>query len=140
MLDRTKTPPRPKPPKLIAWEQSEFAVQCSLVDALRKFAAADCLWLHIGNGEARDVITGAKLKRMGLRRGAADLLFLRPGSPALFLELKTSRGTQSESQRAFQAQAIAAGAQYEICRRPRRRARAALIARFPGAAADMINH
>ena len=93
MLDRTKTLPRPKPPKLIAWEQSEFAVQCSLVDALRKFAAADCLWLHIGNGEARDVITGAKLKRMGLRLRAADLLFLRPGSPALFLELKTSRGT-----------------------------------------------
>jgi hypothetical protein len=53
---------------------------------------------------------------MGVRPGTADLLFVRPGAPALFLELKTSRGTQSESQRAFEAQAIAAGAQYAIAR------------------------
>ena len=115
MLDQT-TKPRPKPLKLVAWECSEFAVQCSLVDALRKFARPDCLWLHIGNGERRDVITGSRLKRMGVRAGAADLLFVRAGAPPLFLELKTSRGTQSQSQRAFEAQAITAGAQYAIVR------------------------
>jgi hypothetical protein len=74
------------------------------------------LWLHIGNGERRDVITGSRLKRMGVRPGAADLLFVRTGAPPLFLELKTSRGVQSESQRAFEARAIAAGAQYAIVR------------------------
>jgi hypothetical protein len=105
MLDR----PRPRPFTLTAWECSEFEIQCSLVDALHKFAAPDCLWLHIGNGEKRDVVTGSRLKRMGLRAGAADLLFLRPGSPALFLEIKTSRGVQSATQRAFEAQAIKAG-------------------------------
>jgi hypothetical protein len=52
-----------------------------------------------------------------VRRGcAADLLFLRPGSPALFLEIKTSRGVQSATQRAFEAQAIVAGCEYKICR------------------------
>ncbi len=108
--------PRTKPFRLTQWECSEFAVQCSLVDALRKFARPDVLWLHIGNGERRDVITGSRLKRMGLRAGASDLLFLRPGTPALFLEIKTSRGVQSATQRAFEAQAIVAGAQYAIVR------------------------
>jgi hypothetical protein len=62
MLEQTAKP-QPKPLKLVAWECSEFAVQCSLVDALRKFAAPDRLWLHIGNGERRDAITGSRLKR-----------------------------------------------------------------------------
>jgi hypothetical protein len=115
MLDQTAKP-RARPFRLTQWECSEFEIQVSLVDALRKFAAPDCLWLHIGNGERRDVITGSRLKRMGLRPGAADLLFLRAGTPPLFLELKTSRGTQSQSQRAFEAQAITAGAQYAIVR------------------------
>jgi hypothetical protein len=35
---------------------------------------------------------------------------------ALFLEIKTSRGVQSATQRAFEAQAITAGAQYAIVR------------------------
>jgi hypothetical protein len=52
----------------------------------------------------------------GRRAVAADLLFIRADAPPLFLELKTSRGTQSQSQRAFEAQAIAAGAQYAIVR------------------------
>jgi hypothetical protein len=63
-----------------------------------------------------NVATGSRLKRMGLRAGAADLLFLRPGSSALFLEIKTSRGVQSATQRAFEAQAITAGCEYKICR------------------------
>jgi hypothetical protein len=43
-------------------------------------------------------------------------VFLRPGSPPLFLEIKTRTGQQSESQRAFEAQAIAAGCEYMIAR------------------------
>jgi hypothetical protein len=62
--------------------------------------------IKLGNGERRDVIAGSRLKRMGLRAGAADLLFVRAGAPPLFLELKTSRGTQSQSQRAFEAQSM----------------------------------
>jgi hypothetical protein len=53
---------------------------------------------------------------MGLRAGASDLLFLRPGSPALFLEIKTRRGVQSETQRAFETQAVRAGAEYMVAR------------------------
>ena len=100
--------------RLEQWECSETEIHVSLVDALRKFSAPDCLWLHIGNGERRDAITGAKLKRMGLRRGAADLLFVRANAPPLFLELKRHGARQSQSQVEFQALAEHAGAQYIV--------------------------
>lgn len=54
----------------------------------------------------------ARFKRMGLRSGVADLIIIRFG--AYFLELKTSRGKQSESQKQFQADVIDAGAEYAI--------------------------
>ena len=53
---------------------------------------------------------GRRLKRAGTRAGVADLVSIRANAPPLFLELKTSTGRQSESQRAFEAQAITAGA------------------------------
>ena len=56
MRDHTQ---RARPFRLVAWEPSEFEIHVSLVEALHKFAMSDCLWLHIGNGERRDVITGA---------------------------------------------------------------------------------
>jgi len=33
----------------------------------------------------------------------------------LFLEIKTNRGDQSATQRAFEAQAVTAGCEYKIC-------------------------
>ena len=91
MLDQTAKP-RARPFRLTQWECSEFEIQVSLVDALRKFAAPDCLWLHIGNGERRDVITGSRLKRMGLRPGAADQLKLRPWTPSPYHEIQKRIG------------------------------------------------
>jgi hypothetical protein len=127
------------PFRLVQWEVSEFEIQCSLVDCLNKFAAPNCLRLHIGNGEWRDVITGARLKRMGVRRGAADLLFIRPGTPPLFLEIKTRGGRQSESQLEFQALAEAAGAEYVIARSLEGALEILWGARIPGAAAGVNN-
>jgi len=54
----------------------------------------------------------ARFKRMGLRSGVADLIIIRFG--AYFLELKTSRGKQSENQKQFQADVIDAGAEYAL--------------------------
>ena len=55
----------------------------------------------IPNGGARDAVTGARLKREGVVRGMPDLLLACPrcGRHALFVEMKTSRGRVSESQR-----------------------------------------
>jgi hypothetical protein len=95
--------------KLTAWEADELAIHVSVVDAVRKFGWPDALWFHVPNGEVRDPRTGAKLKAMGTRRGVADLVFIRPGAPPLFLELKARVGRQSAAQIEFRAAAERAG-------------------------------
>lgn len=55
----------------------------------------------------------AKLRRMGLRSGVADLVFVKDGR-VYFLEMKRPGGKQSESQRQFQADAEAVGAPYAV--------------------------
>jgi hypothetical protein len=45
----------------------------AVCDHLRLRAKPDVLWLHPPNGERRDSITGAKLKRMGTLAGTSDL-------------------------------------------------------------------
>jgi hypothetical protein len=44
------------------------------------------------------------------------LLFIRPGTPPLFLEIKAHTGQQSPSQIEFQALAECAGCEYAIAR------------------------
>lgn len=104
-----------KPFSLKAPEPTEYELQCSVVECLRKFASPRTLWLSITNQSTEGPARGAMLKKMGRRAGASDLLFIRPGS-VLFLELKDRLGQQSDSQRAFQSDAEAAGCAYEICR------------------------
>jgi hypothetical protein len=50
----------------------ESEIHATVVAHLRLRAKPDVLWLHCPNGERRDKITGAKLKRMGALAGAAD--------------------------------------------------------------------
>jgi|SRR5262245_12783494 len=78
----------------------EAAIQRAIVDYLRLCAKPNVLFVHPANGERRDVITGAKLKRMGVLAGASDLLLWHDGR-AFALELKAPGGRLSESQRKF---------------------------------------
>ena len=55
----------------------------------------------------------ARFKRMGLRSGVADMVIVKNGC-ALFLELKSEVGRQSENQKQFQSDVIDAGAEYAI--------------------------
>jgi hypothetical protein len=55
----------------------------------------------------------AMLRKMGLRSGVADLVFVKAGR-AYFLELKRPGGKQSEIQRLFQAEAESVGAAYAL--------------------------
>lgn len=60
----------------------------------------------VPNGGRRDGVTGARLKAEGVLAGVADLILLVPnaGYHALLIEMKTPKGRQSESQRAWQRQ------------------------------------
>ena len=58
----------------------------------------------VPNGGRRDGITGARLKEEGVLAGVADLVLLVPNANyhALLIEMKTPKGRQSDSQRAWQ--------------------------------------
>lgn len=72
------------------------------------------LWFHVPNGGARNKVTGAILKAMGVRPGVADLLFVMPPTATLYaLELKAPKKKPRESQLQFKDAVLAAGGKYE---------------------------
>lgn len=59
------------------------------------------------------------MKRMGLVPGVADFVIIQPSEPhalVWFLELKTERGYQSESQKAFERRCKETGVEYVLAR------------------------
>jgi hypothetical protein len=82
--------------------------EAQLHEHLRLRAEPDVLWLHCPNGERRDKMTGAKLKRMGVLAGASDLLLWHQ-SNSFALELKVPGGRLSEAQLEFLARFNDAG-------------------------------
>jgi hypothetical protein len=87
---------------------SEYTEQCALFEwALRMEGRLPVLRLlhHIPNGGKRDKITGAQLRRAGVRAGVPDNCLPVSGRYAgdegcgLYIELKTDRGRQSKEQR-----------------------------------------
>jgi hypothetical protein len=86
----------------------EAQLHAAVVEHLRLRAEPDVLWLHCPNGERRDKITGAKLKRMGVVPGTADLLFWHRGN-SYALELKSLGGRLSDAQLEFLARFNDAG-------------------------------
>jgi hypothetical protein len=96
--------------------QSESSIQKAVVTWWRMtHRGLGVNWEHLlfacPNGGARDVITGARLKAEGARRGVPDLILAVKRGPygAMFLELKTIKGRQSEDQKAYQLLLIGQG-------------------------------
>ena len=82
--------------------QPEAQLQRAVIEHLCLRAKPDVLFLHPANGEARDAITGAKLKRMGVLPGASDLLIWHQGN-SFALELKSPGRRPTEAQLEFMA-------------------------------------
>ena len=76
----------------------------------------DCAWTHFPAGEARTAVTGAKLRRFGLKRGWPDMIFVLPGGRFAAVELKAPTGRQSPDQKAVQASIEQLGGFYVVCR------------------------
>jgi hypothetical protein len=101
---------------LEALDDSELTIQIALVARLRREVRDGVLWYHVPNGEWRDKRSAAKLKAMGTRPGVADLEFhwrARGRQQTLFLELKSAKGRQSDSQIEFAERVRAIGYRYE---------------------------
>ena len=93
--------------------------------AVAKWAALACgsmpelrLLFAIPNGGARDVITGARLKAEGVRRGVPDLFLpvSRHDCHGLFIEMKSAKGVLSTEQKAWAFALHYEGYRVEVCR------------------------
>jgi hypothetical protein len=75
----------------------------------------DCLIFSIPNGGLRDKRTAMLMKATGLTPGASDLIVIYFGK-LLFVEVKTSTGTQSEDQKVFAERVRDCGFDYHLVR------------------------
>lgn len=76
------------------------------------------LLFAVPNGGRRDASTGARLREEGVTAGVADLILMKPSaqSHALCIEMKTPKGRQQESQKAWERAVTAEGYRYEVVR------------------------
>ena len=97
---------------------SEFRLSVAVADTLRRCARKDWQWTHIGHGELREAATGERLKRMGLKPGWPDYIFISPGGVAHFLELKRkARGSNlTDAQEKFRDWCLAQSVPHAVAR------------------------
>jgi hypothetical protein len=105
----------PIPPKKKRRDNEESRSQQALIQwwsrAHAGFGVPEEALFAVGNGGARSPVTGAIMKREGVRRGTSDLILLcmRKGFGALCIEMKAERGTLSQEQRVFLINAFKRG-------------------------------
>jgi hypothetical protein len=109
---------RRRPPAYPAKGRSavEFRTHCMLADTLARWAEPGWWWTHFPAGEKRDPVTGARLKRMGLKPGVSDFLFIGPAGGLAWLELKRGTAPLSDAQVAFRVAMKARGVPHIIAR------------------------
>lgn len=75
------------------------------------------LLFHIPNGGSRNIIEAVKFKRMGVRRGVADLFLSIPSKNyhGLYIEMKSQVGEQSDAQERFERDVRQMGYAYILC-------------------------
>lgn len=72
------------------------------------------LILAIPNGGSRNTIEAANMKRSGTLAGASDLLIIAKRA-VLFVEMKSPKGRQQETQKEFQKNVERLGHTYALC-------------------------
>lgn len=97
--------------------ESRIQIQCVKWFRL-SFPKLRRLLFSVPNGGARKPVEGAIMKAEGTVAGVSDLLLLYPcdGYHGLCIEMKTQKGRQQPTQKAWQEDAEWAGYKYIICR------------------------
>ena len=85
---------------------SEFALQCSIADALRLSIDPAWIWTAMPMGEKRDPITAMRLKRMGVVAGYPDIVLFGPQCRVVWLELKRPGGGRLSEVQEIRAQQL----------------------------------
>lgn len=97
--------------KCVAWFRAEYPDKRRLL-----FSIPNGVKLH--GTEKERVITWKRLEREGAVPGAADLFLSVPSGDlaGLYIEMKTPKGTQQETQKEFEADVVEAGYGYVMPR------------------------
>lgn len=93
-------------------KKQEFLLQCQIVALLRfqGFLVFAC-----ANGGSRNYLEAVNLKRSGLLAGVSDLIIVLQNK-VVFVELKTDKGKQQETQKKFEKEVIKRGHKYLLWR------------------------
>lgn len=94
----------------------EQDLQIKQVEFLEWALVAPWRFLHIPNGGYRTPAEAAIMKAMGQKEGAADILFLGPRWPFVWIENKSDTGRLSEAQKEWRAWCQIIGAPWFLCR------------------------
>jgi hypothetical protein len=70
----------------------------------------------VPNGGSRHFLEAKKLKQTGLLAGVSDLILITPNGKIMFIELKTEKGIQSDSQKDFESRIKLLGYKYHLIR------------------------
>lgn len=108
LLGRLSPAPLKRKPR---HEESE--IQQSCVRWFR-YAYPQYIILSIPNGGSRNVIEAANLKKEGALAGASDLMIIAERK-VLFVEMKTPKGRQQQTQKDFQRRVEVLGHRYVVC-------------------------
>ena len=100
--------PRKKPRHI------EESIQTACVSWFR-IAHPECIIFACPNGGSRNRLEAINMKRSGVLAGVADLIIVADRA-VLFVEMKTKKGRQEESQKVFQSNVERLGFEYKICR------------------------
>lgn len=72
--------------------------------------------IHVPNGGKRDAVTGAKLKREGVKAGFPDILLIKEGGSCALIEVKAGKGRLSEPQKEWSDWFGVRSVPYAVCR------------------------
>lgn len=95
---------------------SEHKLQVALIDYLSIAGRPDLFWFAVPNQSNRHISNATRMKAEGVRSGIPDLCFMLPAGRVAWLEMKTSKGTLSDTQKSFRDRALSLGHAWAMAR------------------------
>lgn len=92
----------------------EAQIQAAIIKLLQLKALPSVIWYAVPNGEKRDKITAARLKRLGVAAGVPDIALVLPNGKAAFIEVKQPGGRLSLEQVAFASRCFQQGIPHAV--------------------------
>src|SRR5262245_1407469 len=89
----------------------EYALHCAIADLVTRWIMPGWMFSHLPMGEHRSKATAARLKRMGVKPGWPDFIFIGP-TEVFFLELKRRGESPSDEQANVALHIIRSGFSY----------------------------